>query len=168
LLQNRKIETCRITRVPAPEIEQLVLNGVHAHLRTAVLPSDAKDREPMERHVDRFVVRPQALEARLTSSGLTAVAEIGSDRAALTETATAALMVPWIAANFIAAKGIVREPDVNPVMTAETRDTLLAAIAGARRWIEHLRLGRVATSPSPPTTRVSANATSASWLRPHS
>jgi len=48
LLQNRKEEAGSITRVPAPEIEQLVLDGVRRHLETMGTPSaEARlDRAP--------------------------------------------------------------------------------------------------------------------------
>ncbi len=39
LLQSRKDEAGGVARVPAPEIEQLVLDGVRAHTETTGLPS---------------------------------------------------------------------------------------------------------------------------------
>ena len=57
------------TRVPVPVIEQLVLDGVRAHLRAVERPIPAGDRHLIEHHVDRVIVRPQAVEVRLTSSG---------------------------------------------------------------------------------------------------
>jgi site-specific DNA recombinase len=41
LLQNRKDDAGSVTRLPAPEIERLVLDGVRTHLRAAELPTDA-------------------------------------------------------------------------------------------------------------------------------
>jgi site-specific DNA recombinase len=43
LLQNRKEATGCVTRVPAPEIEGLVLGGVRRHLQTMGLPGVAAD-----------------------------------------------------------------------------------------------------------------------------
>ncbi len=81
LLQNRKQEAGSVARVPAPEIERLVLDGVRTHLRSTELSISAPDRDLIERHVDRVIVRPQAVEVRLMSGGSTAPADPGSDEA---------------------------------------------------------------------------------------
>ena len=60
LLQNRKQEAGSVARVPAPEIERLVLDGVRTHLLSTELSISAPDRDLIERHVDRVIVRPQA------------------------------------------------------------------------------------------------------------
>jgi DNA invertase Pin-like site-specific DNA recombinase len=145
LLQNRKEEAGNVARVPAPEIEQLVLNGVRRHLETTGVPSAIADRDLLERHVDRVIVRPVAVEACLILSGSTESAEPAGDERALSELATTTLTLRWAAPTFIVAKGIVGEPTAKPIMNPGSRDTLLAAIAKARGWIEDLRLGRVAT-----------------------
>ena len=54
-------------------------------------------------------------------------------------------MLPWAAPSFLAVKGIAHEPTAMAAMKPEARDALLAAIARARRWLEDLRLGRVAS-----------------------
>jgi site-specific DNA recombinase len=64
LLQNRKAEAGSIARVPAPETENLVRDGVRRHLaaREKEAPTVLADRELIERHVARVVVKPQALD----------------------------------------------------------------------------------------------------------
>jgi hypothetical protein len=62
-------------RVPAPEIEQLVLDGIRVHLKTTGLSGAAADRDLIERHVDRVIVRPQAMEVRLMLGGSVDAAE---------------------------------------------------------------------------------------------
>ena len=99
------------------------------------------DRDLIERHIDRVIVRPQAVEVRLISAGSIEP----SGELTPCELKTTTLRLPWAAPNFVAVKGIVHEPTVRPAMNPETRDALLAAIVKARRWIEDLRLGRVAT-----------------------
>jgi site-specific DNA recombinase len=131
--------------VPAPEIEQLVLDGLRSHLQSAELPAAIADRDLIDRHVDRVIVGPQAVEVRLITSGSTEPAEPAGEEPAPGELATTTLTLPWMASNFVAVKGIVHEPSTKSTMNPETRDTLLAAIAKARGWIEDLRLGRVAT-----------------------
>jgi hypothetical protein len=145
LLQNRKEEAGNVARAPAPEIEQLVLEGVRRRLETAGPSNAIADRELIERHVDRVIVRPQAAEVRLIWSGSTASANPVSDERASGELATAMLTLPWAAPTFIAVKGIVHEPTAKPTISPQSRDSLLAAIAKARGWIEDLRLGRVAS-----------------------
>jgi hypothetical protein len=143
LLQSRKEAAGSVTRVPAPEIEQLVLDGVRRHLETTGIPSATADRELIERHVDRVTVRPQAVEVRLISAGSTELSS--SDELMPCELTTTTLTLPWAAPSFVAVKGIVHEPTAKLAMNPETRDALLAAIAKARRWIEDLRLGRATT-----------------------
>lgn len=84
LLQNRKAEAGSIARVPAPEIESLMCDGVRRHLgsRTEAGPPTAlADRDLIERHVARVIVTPHALEVRLNPAG--EQAEDPSDRAKL-------------------------------------------------------------------------------------
>src|SRR6266702_3476361 len=71
ILQQRKDEAGSITRVPAPEIETLVLDGVRKHLSStgeAEYPTEITDRNLIERHVDSVIVKPQALEVRLVAT----------------------------------------------------------------------------------------------------
>ena len=60
ILQNRKAEAGSIARVPAPEIETLVCDGVRRHLAAmdAAEPQTAlADRELVQRHVARVIVK---------------------------------------------------------------------------------------------------------------
>ena len=67
LLQNCKAEAGSIARVPAPETEKLVCDGVCRHLTAmGTEPStNLADRELIERHVARVVVKPQTLDIGL-------------------------------------------------------------------------------------------------------
>ena len=67
LLQNRKAEAGSIARVPAPETEKLVRDGVRRHLAALGKepPTILADRELIERHVARVIIKPQALEVCL-------------------------------------------------------------------------------------------------------
>ena len=67
LLQNRKQEAGSVARVPAPDVEQLVLDSVRTHLRSLELPIDGVDRDLIERHVDRVIIGSQAVEVRAVS-----------------------------------------------------------------------------------------------------
>src|SRR5437763_4503007 len=61
VLQKRKAEAGAIARVPAPEIEALVLDGVRKHLAAtagAEQPIAMADRDLLERNVECIVVKP--------------------------------------------------------------------------------------------------------------
>jgi hypothetical protein len=146
LIQNRKAEAGGVARIPAPEIEALVLEGIRKHLAaTAETPTAVADRDLIERHVERIIVKPQAVEVRLLPSGAAVQAETpdtGDPDCDLPSTTT--ITLPWTTPSFVAVKGIVHPP-ITSAIKPETRDALLAAIAKARRWIEDIRLGRVAS-----------------------
>jgi site-specific DNA recombinase len=146
LLQNRKAEAGSIARVPAPEIESLMCNGVRRHLGSmaeAGPPTALADRDLIERHVARVIVTPQALEVRLNLAGEQAEDPSASEQAPCRPPIT--IKLPWIAPSFVAIKGILHAPSTKPAMSPERRDALLAAIAKARGWIEGIRLGRFAS-----------------------
>src|SRR5215211_1665997 len=68
ILQKRKAEAGNIARVPAAEIEKLVLDGVRKHrasIGEAEQPTAIDDRDLIERYVERIVVKPEAIEVRL-------------------------------------------------------------------------------------------------------
>ena len=124
LLRSRGDETGSIPRVPAPEIEQLVVDGVRSHLSLPELPADLTERDLIERHVERVVITPTAVEVRLMAGNVSA-----ADSADETAPGEITLTLAWTAPSFAAVKGIVHEPVAKPAMKPENRDALLAAIA---------------------------------------
>jgi hypothetical protein len=58
---------------------------------------------------------------------------------------TTTITLAWAAPSFAAVKGIVHAPSSEPTMKPESRIALLTAIAKARRWIDDIRLGRIAS-----------------------
>jgi site-specific DNA recombinase len=81
LLQQRKAEAGGVVRVPAPEIESLVLDGVCRHLAAIgepEHPATIADRDLIERHVERVIVKPQALEVRLVTSEASVQTELAT------------------------------------------------------------------------------------------
>ena len=147
LLQNRKSEAGSVPRVPAPEIEALVLDGVRKHLAsTAELPT--ADRDLIDHYVERVIIRSQAVEVSISleaghANEASAQAETSAsgDRATdLPRTAT--IKLPWSAPSYVVIKGIVHAPSTTAKMNPQRGEALLTAIAKARRWVEDLRLGR--------------------------
>jgi site-specific DNA recombinase len=147
LLQNRKSEADSITRVPAPEIESLVCDGIRRQLaamdRTAPVTALA-DRELIERHVPRAIVTPQALQVCFHPAS-EASAQIDAPTLDHSCNPPITITLPWTAPSFKAVKGIIHEPGAKPTMKPESRDALLTAFAKARGWIDDIRLGRFAS-----------------------
>jgi site-specific DNA recombinase len=146
ILQQRKAEAGSVARVPAPEIENLVLDGVRRHLAsTAEHPTAIADRDLIERYVDSVIVKPQALDVRLVlaSEAPAQTAEPSINEPEARHIPTTTITLTWTAPSFAAVKGILHTPSAKPPMKAESRDALLTAIAKARRWIDDIRLGRI-------------------------
>jgi site-specific DNA recombinase len=149
LLQNRKAEAGSIARVPAPEVESLICDGVRRQLammgRTEP-SSSLTDWELIEHHVARVIIKPEALKVCLNpaSEASAQVDKIALDNSAACNPLTT-ITLPWTAPSFAAAKGIIHQPGANPTMKPESRDALLTAIAKARGWIDNIRLGRFAS-----------------------
>jgi hypothetical protein len=55
------------------------------------------------------------------------------------------LSAPWSPAAFSEVKGVLHAPADQPTLNSETRDALLTAIAKARRWIDGVVEGRIAS-----------------------
>src|ERR1700731_4609391 len=84
------------------------------------------DRDLIERHVARVIVKPQVLEVCLIP---TCNAENhGLDDLAPCHPPIPTITIPWTAPSFAAVKGIVHAPYTEPAMKPESRDALLAAI----------------------------------------
>jgi site-specific DNA recombinase len=130
LLQNRKDDAGSIARVPAPDIELLVCNAVK---RKKQSDSTIPDRDLLQQHVERVTVRPKELEITLRSSE-------GSAEAG----APTLLSIPF-APNLPRRKGVTHAPAAQASIDAETRATLLQAIARARSWIDSILSGKAAS-----------------------
>jgi site-specific DNA recombinase len=150
IVQKRKAEAGSITRVAAPEIEKLVLDGVRKHCasigKAEPLPP-VDDRDLIERLVDRIVVKPEAIEVRLLARSDERVATSGDDLGRgdgdRIDHPISTLVLPWAAQSFCAVKGILHAPAAAPALKPETRDAVLGAIAKARAWIADLVEHRV-------------------------
>src|SRR6266508_538328 len=150
ILQNRKAEAGSIPRVPAPEIEKLVVDGVRnrrASIGEAEHPTAIDDRDLIERYVDSVIVKPQALEVRmvLTNEASAQTEELSIDDPAAHQPRTVQITLAWTCPSFAAVKGIIHAPTSKPAMKPESRDALLTAIVKARGWIDDIWLGRIAS-----------------------
>jgi hypothetical protein len=152
VIQQRKDQAGSVARVPAPEIESIVVKAVRQHLETSVCdnqPDFLDDRDLIERHVARVVVKPTAIEVQLAeikADPMAADGHINDDiDPGPNDHRPLILTVPWSAANLTTVKGILHAPTQTKSMKAEQREALLSAIAKARRWIDDLVQGRSAS-----------------------
>jgi site-specific DNA recombinase len=150
VLQQRKAEAGSVARVPAIEIEQLVLEAIrkhHASMGETEGPAIITDRDLIERHVDSVIVKPQALDVRVVRifGSTDSTEQTGPNGLNASPAPMVIITISWTAPSFAAVKGIVHIPSSKPPLRPESRDALLIAIARARRWIEDVRVGRVAS-----------------------
>jgi site-specific DNA recombinase len=142
LMQGRREEAGSVPRVPAPNIEQLVIASLQTELGTfdSQAPS-SEARELVLQDVRRVEVRLQSvlIEIALPPHEQTEALEAPPSVRHLT--------VPWSPPPGRVARTVVAPPsdtsDQLIPMRAGTRETLLVAIAKARRWLGELASHRV-------------------------
>lgn len=149
LLQNRNEDAGSVPRVPAPDVESIVLQGLHDHLddEESLRPEDSLNvRDLIDRHVDRIVIKPQTIEVVLkehdTAPEMNSGETNGIHDPERDSSAPATLALPWTPLSPTAVKGILHTPSSRRRMPPATRDALLAAIAKAGSWIDDLVEGR--------------------------
>ena len=140
-----------VSRVPAVELEALVLAELRNHLNASaagqLLPGN--DRDLVERHLERVTLTANEIELRLREIVEQAQefdAHDGANAAsgsAITTIKTIA--VPWTSPVPAAVKGIIHVPAHNTPIKVGRREALLIAIAKARTWIDDLAHGRAAS-----------------------
>jgi hypothetical protein len=151
LLQNKVRGAGLIGRVPAAEIETLILTALRHHLQASGAepsPTADSDRDLIERHVERVTLTPKHIKLQMRSSSdppdAGTVAE-GQGHNAIEDLRAVTITIPWTGPMPAAAKGIVQVPAHNTPITPSRRETLLTAIAKARQWVDDLSQGRRAT-----------------------
>jgi site-specific DNA recombinase len=152
LLQGRAGEAGSVARVSAPDVEQIVVNGLREHLaciESAKEEAAIEDRQLVERCIERIVVKDETIEVLLRGDDPEPAAEEmedqGADEHDPGDPDLIALALPWAAPVSIAVKGILHEPEIAREMTPATRDALLTAIAKTRVWIDNLVSGKAAS-----------------------
>ena len=150
LAQGRPAAAGSVIRVAATQVEQPVLQALRQHRPDLAA---APDRELIERCVERVVLRSTAIEIALrtdpSASDRDQLDAAGTDTDAATAVAAEApvLQVPWSRAGITRCREIIapaqpEHPDRRPIR-AETRATLVRAIALGRRWLDELISGAV-------------------------
>jgi site-specific DNA recombinase len=143
LLQNRTNEVGSVARVPAPDIEGIVLQTLHDQLGRGEArdrTGECSSRELIERHVDRVIIKAAAIEVRLRphDPAYETNGDIGQTEHSESDTsAFISLEIPWRPAKR-SAKGVLHAPSARAAMAPDTRDALLTAIAKAKQWVAEL------------------------------
>jgi hypothetical protein len=112
----------------------LVLEGVRERLAAGGVehPTAIADRDLIERHVDRVIVKPRALDVRLVLTGepSTQAEEPGINGPDSRQLPITTITLAWMAPGFAAVKGIIHAPSDQTAMKPESRDALLTALGG--------------------------------------
>jgi site-specific DNA recombinase len=139
LIQGRKRQAGSVRRIPAVEIEDLVLRAVRLNLSSRDPENVPSDQQAIVAQIDKITAKRDAIEIQLLEGGATS-ANSGSASSA----GTSMISIPWTASTFVAVKGIVQAPQTDgPALNPDKRDVLLNAIAKSRRWIDDITSGRV-------------------------
>jgi site-specific DNA recombinase len=149
LLQSKVQRARSIGRVPAAEIEALVLIALRHHLQASGAepqPTADSDRDLIERHVERITLTPKHIKLQMQPSSdapdaVTVADEAGHNAIGDLRVAT----IPWTSPLPVAVKGIVHVPAHNTPIKPARREALLTAIAKARQWVDDVAQGRIAT-----------------------
>jgi site-specific DNA recombinase len=151
VLQKKPQAPGSVSRVPAAEIEALVVAALRSHLNAngagQQLPDD--DRDLVERHLERVTLTPNEIELRLRQI-VEQARELDAHDGANTSpesaiTAIKTIAVPWTSPVPAAVRGIIHVPAHNTPIKPGRREALLIAIARARQWMDDLARGRVAS-----------------------
>ena len=145
VLQGKPQPAGLVSRVPAAELEAVVVAALRDHLSASgsgQLPDD--DCDLLERHLERVTLTLHHLELRLRRSFEPAQADnpANKDPAAPHSADATTITVHWTIPLSRAVKGIIHVPAHNTPMTPSRRESLLRAIAKARRWVDELATGR--------------------------
>jgi site-specific DNA recombinase len=149
ILQMRKDEVGSVARVPASDIEAAVVKMLRERLGAECNGERsiaADDRDLIERHIERVIIKREAIEIRLVGEDgvLKSREDVGNSKAGGHSATT--VTVPCLATAPAEARGIVHSPSPRPTMSSESRrDLLLTAIAKARSWIDDLMEGHAAS-----------------------
>jgi DNA invertase Pin-like site-specific DNA recombinase len=151
VLQKNTQTPRSVSRVPAAELEALVLTALRNHLTASgagqLLPDN--DRDLIDRHLERVTLTANHVELRLRQI-VEQAQELDAHDGASTSSMPAistikTIAVPWTGPVPAAVKGIIHVPAHNTPIKPGRREALLIAIAKARQWMDDLAHGRAAS-----------------------
>jgi site-specific DNA recombinase len=164
LIQGETNEAATLSRVPAAEIEQLVIATVRQHVRATAHEHNGapepNDKELISAQVARVDVKSDhlAIQLAITPEQQSGTRDHDDDRdrsqhhnLGQTDALTNVLTVPWKKQparrprEIILPVPVSPRPDKRPIR-AETRAKLIASIAKGRQWLEELTVGNVTSA----------------------
>jgi DNA invertase Pin-like site-specific DNA recombinase len=148
VLQKKRQDPASLSRVPAAELEALVLPALRNHLSTSGGSQQLadSDRELVERHLESVILSPNEIQVRLREIARELNAhDTASDSSGHPGSSVRTILLPWSSPVPDSVKGIIHVPAHNTPIKPNRREALLIAIANARNWIDDLTNGRVAS-----------------------
>jgi len=158
LIQGQPDKAAKPNRVPAAEIEKLILSALRKHLIgnphnkvEAEGPHALTDKELTSAHVARVDVKQDHLAIQLfakSGDGVALDVQQSAEQDECIHREPHVLVVPWKKAPSKRPREIIlpasasAHPDPRPIR-AETRAKLVTAIAKGRRWLDELIAGTV-------------------------
>jgi DNA invertase Pin-like site-specific DNA recombinase len=137
LLNGRADRAGSVARVPAGEVETVVVRSVREHLKT---PAALNDRSLIETHIE---VHPERLIIQLLQGQQAANDSAGPENT---------LNIPWQKTASARRREILLPEGIAPQnarrIRSENRATLITSIARGRRWLEELVTDSTATAES--------------------
>jgi DNA invertase Pin-like site-specific DNA recombinase len=139
ILNGQPDNSGSVSRVPALEIEKLVVKSVRGHLN---LPTDSTDDPTLIRdHIIRVEVQPDQLIIELSNGGVEAGSQQKRDRQTI--------KIPWQKKSPTRRREILLPENVTSEarrpIRSESRALLVAAISRGRRWLDELIKNPTAT-----------------------
>jgi site-specific DNA recombinase len=137
LLHGQPGRAGSVRRVPAAEVEALVACAVRKHFEDS---TERGDRDLIRNHVARIEVQADQLAVELN-------AEASSAPPNAADNDRLVLRIPWRKMSMRRRRDIIVPASLSPhdrrPIRAETRATLVAAIARGRRWLDEVVAGTV-------------------------
>ena len=145
VLQKKPQATGLIGRVPAAEVEALVMTALRNHLQASGTEPQTigNERELVEYHLEQVTLTPKHIKLQLRQD--VEAPDHANDSQAPPNERLKLIAIPWTSPVSAATKGIIHVPAHNTPMKPSRRDALLTAIATARQWVDDLAHGRAAT-----------------------
>ena len=130
VLQKRDDKIGSISRVPAMELEELVLQTLRTQ-RSAQVSSEPDGNNDWLAQLERVVLAPEVIRIHIVE-----------DSPDAEQQGSTVVSVPWSPQKFISVKGVSqnRADELSAMATANS-DAIIAAIAKARIWIDELTIG---------------------------
>ena len=146
-LQRKSSKAGEVARVPASEIETLIIDALKNHLEIKTSSDTCGsqyDRNLIEEHVEKVTITAASVKIVLVATKTKKEPKADDDfRHYEDESEPETLIVPWSHRSFTAVKGITHQPEAPSQIKPETQEALLMAISKARGWIDDIVNGRI-------------------------